>query len=265
MSADTAAYFQRLSRTEFLPTQHVGGAWAQDEQHIAPAIGLLAHLIEAEHAADRQQPLQLARLSCDIFGTLPIEPFQVEVNLLRGGRTIELLEARLQQAGRTAVIARGWLTQGYDTGDIAASPLPRIPGPGQLPEWDPKEVWPGGLIRSIQVRRQQLEPGRAAFWVRSDVPLLANEPVSRTAHLLRLADVANGMTVRQPIDQVAFPNVDITAHLFRPPVGDWTGFDTAVSFGPTGLGVTLTVLHDERGPFGTLAQSLTVRPQVASK
>ena len=43
-------------------------------------------------------------------------------------------------------------------------------------------------------------------------------------------------------------------------VGEWLGFDTTVSFGPTGLGLTSSLLHDVAGPFGTMAQSLTVRP-----
>jgi hypothetical protein len=33
-----------------------------------------------------------------------------------------------------------------------------------------------------------------------------------------------------------------------------------VSFGAVGLGLTSTVLHDEQGPVGTMAQLLTVRP-----
>jgi hypothetical protein len=59
---------------------------------------------------------------------------------------------------------------------------------------------------------------------------------------------------------VAFPNVDLTAHLVRSPEPGWLGFDTTVTFGPTGHGLTSSVLHDEHGPVGTLAQSLTVRP-----
>ncbi|HEY7660091.1 MAG TPA: thioesterase family protein, partial [Actinomycetota bacterium] len=32
------------------------------------------------------------------------------------------------------------------------------------------------------------------------------------------------------------------------------------TFGPEGVGVTSSVLHDERGPFGTMSQLLTVGP-----
>jgi len=69
------------------------------------------------------------------------------------------------------------------------------------------------------------------------------------------------MTVRAAPDAVAFPNVDLTAHLFDQPRGEWVGFDTSVSFGAAGLGLTSSVVHDIDGPVGTLAQALTVRPR----
>mgnify|MGYP000616146169 CR=1 FL=1 len=90
--------------------------------------------------------------------------------------------------------------------------------------------------------------------------LLDGEPVSGLAHAARLFDIANGMTVRRDPREVAFPNLDLTAHLFAEPTGDWLGFDTRVSFGDRGLGLTASVLHDERGPVGTMSQILTVRP-----
>ena len=65
--------------------------------------------------------------------------------------------------------------------------------------------------------------GRAVFWVRTPVPLIAAEHV-------------NGL-----------------------------GFDTTVSFGPDGLGLTRSVLHDAWGPFGTMSQILTVRPRGADR
>ena len=58
-----------------------------------------------------------------------------------------------------------------------------------------------------------------------------------------------------------FPNVDLTIHLHRQPAGRWVGLDTTVVFGPTGQGITSTVLHDLAGPVGHAQQMLTVRPQ----
>ena len=96
--------------------------------------------------------------------------------------------------------------------------------------------------------------------MRTDTPLLADEPTSDLARFAGLVDIANGMTVRTTPDEVAFPNLDLTAHLFTQSRGPWVGFDTTVSFGATGLGLTHSVIHDQHGPIGTLAQTLTVRP-----
>jgi len=109
------AYFDRLDETTFAPTGLVSGGWDPDEQHIAPALGLLAHAVETE----RGHGLQLARLSYDILGTLPIEPVQVHVEVLRPGRTIELVQATLSHDGRAAVVLRAWLLGAYDTAPIS--------------------------------------------------------------------------------------------------------------------------------------------------
>lgn len=254
------AYFERVGTTAFRPTVHVGGAWDVDEQHIAPALGLLAHVVERERDGRRDDGMCLTRLSYDIWGTVPLETVETSVRVIRPGRTVELTEAELTYAGRRIVTLRAWSMLGRDTQQFAGTTFAAIPSPDETPQWDPTTVWQGGFIKAAQVRRSQAEPGRASFWVTTDEPLVADEPVSATARAVGLFDIANGMTVRADPREVAFPNVDLTAHLFRQPGRDWIGFDTTVTFGATGLGLTSSVLHDLEGPFGTLAQILTVRP-----
>jgi len=180
---------------------------------------------------------------------------------VRPGRTIELVEGSLSHAGRVTVLLRAWLMQRGQTRDVAGSPHPRIPPRERMTEWSPSEVWPGGFIASAQAYREQLEPGRAAYWVRPRVALIAGEQVSGLARAAGLLDIANGMTVRANPAEVAFPNIDLTAHLFDEPRGDWLGFDTSVSFGGDGVGLTHSILHDESGPIGSMSQVLTVRPR----
>jgi hypothetical protein len=255
------AYFERIGESAFRATDHVGGAWALDEQHIAPALGLLAHLVERDRDARRSDDLVVARLCYDILGVIPVDVVETAVRVVRPGRTIELVEATLRHGGRDAVVLRAWLMRPVDTGRLRGSSLPRIPPPDQLQPWDPSTVWPGGFIDSVQLRREETEPGRAAFWVRAPLPLVAGEPASALARSAGLLDIANGMAVRADPRQVAFPNLDLTAHLFAEPRGDWVGFDTTVSFGPGGVGLTSSTIHDVHGPVGTMSQILTVRPR----
>lgn len=253
------AYFERVSPTAFLATTHTGGAWREDEQHVAASLGLLAHVVERDRDERRRDAPALTRASFDILGTMPVDEVETTVQVLRPGRTIELVEARMSHAGRDAIILRAWLQTGGDTATLAGTAVTPLPPPEDIPSWSPTTVWPGGFIESVQVRRDLDEPGRGRFWVRTDVPLV-DEPHSRLAAAVGLLDIANGMAMRADPTQVHFPNVDLTAHVHRQPVGDWVGFDTTVTFGPDGVGLTSSTLHDIDGPIGTLNQILTVRP-----
>ncbi len=255
------AYFERLGTDRFRATEHTSGAWREDEQHVAPALGLLAHAALRDRDARRDDGLVVSRLSYDIFGTVPVDVVRVDVRVLRPGRTIELVEAELTHSGRTIVLMRAWLIEPRDTTGTAGTPFTPIPGPDALPAWSPATTWPGGFIRTVELRRHLEEPGRGWFWVRTAQPLVEGEEVGNTARVAGLLDLANGMTVRADPARVHFPNVDLTAHLLREPVGEWLGFDTSVTFGENGIGVTSSRLHDAVGPLGTLAQSLTVRPR----
>ncbi|HJE91332.1 MAG TPA: thioesterase family protein, partial [Dietzia timorensis] len=87
------------------------------------------------------------------------------------------------------------------------------------------------------------------------------EEQSDLASFAGMFDLANGIAVRADPEKVIYPNIDLTAHLFRQPEGEWVGYDTRVSFGGEGVGLTETVLHDMHGPVGTSSQILTVRPR----
>jgi len=260
MSTASAPYWHRTARHTFTPTEHVGGAWDRTTQHIAPALGVLAHEIERDRDARRSDDLVISRLSYDILGTVPIEPIDVEVEVLRPGRTIELVQATARHGGRTIVLLRAWLAEPYDTTSIEGTDLPSMPSAAELQPWDMGTLWPGGFVSSLEIRRKELGPGRSMVWVRTPHALVADEPVSRFAAVAGLIDLTNGIAVRSDPAEVAFPNLDLTAHFLRGPVDGWLGFDTTQSFGPGGIGVTSSKLHDESGPLGTIAQTLTVRP-----
>jgi hypothetical protein len=255
------AYFHRLTDTRYDATDAVQGAWNTTEQHIAPALGLLTHAVEQHHFARRATPMLATRLSFDILGTLPLDTVDIHVEVERPGRSIELLRATLSHDSRPAVVLHAWMQHPTDTSHLAGGHLPAMPPPGDVPPWDPSELWPGRFVATVEARRHETEPGRAQSWLRPRVPLLDREHISTTAAMMSVLDIANGLTPRHSPEGVAFPNLDTTVHLFTPPRSDWIGYDTAVTFGPTGTGLTHTVLHDTHGPIGTAQQILTIRPR----
>ncbi|WP_416356897.1 thioesterase family protein [Aureimonas phyllosphaerae] len=261
-SDEPACFFQREDDHAFRATRLTEGAWNPAEQHIAPALGLIGHAIEADMRARRgDDPLVLSRLSYDILGVIPIGVVSIETAVIRPGRTIELVEAKLLYEGRACVLARAWALKAYDTGAIAGTALDPIPAHETLSEHTFDGVWAGACVRTLDGRREQLGQGRARGWLNTDVALIGGEVVGPTARTLGLVDFANGITPRCGPETALFPNVDLTVHLLREPVGEWLGFDTAVSFGSVGIGLTHSILHDAQGPLGSVSQSLTVRPR----
>lgn len=255
------AYFARIDHARFRPSDLVRGAWNPEEMHIAPALGLLTHAVERHHRERHDDGMRAARMSFDILGTIPIDVVDLDVRVVRPGRTIELVEAVLSHGGRAAVIGRVWLMATRDTSALRGTALPEMACAETMERWQPSEVWDGAFVGSIDIVRQEEAPGRARAWLRPQLPLLDSEPVSATARALGVLDVANGIAVRVPPTEALYPNLDLTAHLASEPHGEWIGLDTTVTFGPDGVGLTRSTIHDESGPIGALEQILTVRPR----
>lgn len=254
-------FFKRLSENEFEASEHAGGAWNQEEQHIAPMMGLLTHLTESNHSErDSTGAMVPGRIAVEILGTISFDPFHVDIEVVRPGRTIELVEAICIQHGRPAVRMRTWFMKQADTSSIEGTAFNEIDGPSGVKLPGLGVQWGGGLVNSIEGNIQQERPGRGTAWWRTDVPLLEGEEVSNLAYYMSILDMANGVAIRKNPREVVYPNLDLTAHFFRLPEGDWVGTDTSVSFGSSGIGLTHSILHDENGPIGSCSQILTVRP-----
>ncbi|WP_212753783.1 thioesterase family protein [Nakamurella aerolata] len=259
------AYYRQVSESSadgvltasYQPTAVTEGAWASHEQHMAPASGLLAAVVERCSGRD---DLITSRLSFDILGVIHRRPFDVTARVVRPGRTIELVQAEMTSQGRTLVRVNAWRLVRSDTADLAGDDFPALPGPDEGGPWTGADYWGGGFINSLELRTLPgWRPGRGRAWIRSDHPLIEGVAVSPLANLIRMTDSANGMAVRADPRELLFPNTDLTVHVFREPSGEWLGLDVSVTFGPSGIGLTSSVLHDVDGPFGTAAQSLTLR------
>ena len=257
--ADGNFYYQSLGGGRFRSTIHAQGAWNEHEQHMAPASGLMADRLERH---DPREDMRMARLSYEILGLIPGGEFHIETSTLRPGRTIELLQAELIANGRVAIRATAWRLVTSDTSAVAAVEESTSATPDDCKPYDGASVWPGGYIRSLEMRvADGHRPGAGKVWLRTGHPLTDTADSGDMARLTGLVDTANGIAARVPPgrDSYAFPNLDLQIHMYRQPAGDWLGLDNAVSFGADGIGLTSTVLHDLSGPFGRAEQILTIR------
>ncbi|MGH8278948.1 MAG: thioesterase family protein [Gammaproteobacteria bacterium] len=250
------AYYLRLGAQRFLSTLHSQGAWQPGEQHLAPASGLLLAEVERRLPSDKW----VARAAFDVLGVIHSGEFTIDVQRVRPGRTIELIEASMRHGDQTSIRARIWRLAGSDTARVRGIEWEPLPPPDAMQPLALSAVWGGGFVRSLEVRQAaDARPGRGRTWLRTRCALVADEPDPPVAGFLKLVDAANGIVVRERPGSVFFANVDLTVHFLRQPRTGWVGFDTRVNFGATGLGETLSVLSDIDGPVGSAAQSLTVR------
>ncbi len=250
------AFYVRLGEDRFVSTLHSQGAWRPDEQHLAPASGLILAEVERRLPSDKL----VSRVSFDVLGVIHSGELTIDVQIVRPGGSIELIEASMRHGNRTSIRARIWRLAGMDTTQVQGTEWTPLPPPDAMRAPAISSVWGGGFIASLEAR-QDLDnrPGRGRSWLRTRYPLVAGEIDPPVAGFLKLVDTANGLVVRERPSSVFFANVDLTVHFIRQPEAGWVGFDTCVNFGPSGLGETLSVLSDIRGPVGTAAQSLTLR------
>lgn len=250
------AFYVRAGERRFISTLHSQGAWQPGEQHLAPASGLVLAEVERRLPSDKL----VSRASFDVLGVIHSGEFTIDVEMVRPGRTIELVEASMRHGGQTSIRARVWRVVSTDTTRVQGIEWARLPPPDAMRPLAFSSIWAGGFIGSLEARQDaDARPGRGRSWIRTRCPLVEGEADPPVAGFLKLVDTANGLVVREHPGSVFFANVDLTVHLVRQPEAGWVGFDTRVNFGPTGLGETFSVLSDSRGPVGTAAQSLTVR------
>ena len=250
------AFYARLGENRFVSTLYAQGAWQPGEQHLAPASGLVLAEVERRLPSDKL----VSRASFDVLGVIHSGEFTIDVEVVRPGRSIELVEASMRHGNLTSIRARVWRLAAGDTAQVQGIEWAALPPPAAMRPLELSSVWDGGYINSLETRQaEDARPGRGRSWIRTRCPLVEGEADPPVAGFLKLVDTANGLVVRERPGSVFFANVDLTVHFIREPEAGWVGFDTRVNFGPTGLGETSSVLSDIRGPVGTAAQSLTVR------
>ncbi|AOA59117.1 thioesterase family protein [Acinetobacter larvae] len=261
------AYYQLIERkvaadgrvtARYCSTIHAQGAWNAHEQHMAPASGIIA--AELEQFAVRDD-MRIGRISFDIWGLIHFGEFSIETEIVRPGRSIELIESTLQAQGKTCIVARAWRMCTSDSRQIAGLEDQVIHQPESYAPWSGLARWPGGFIRSLHTRADPAHrAGKGTVWLNNDLAMVEGQATSDFVHLIGMIDAANGIVARQEGDfQWAFPNLDLQIHMHRYPQGQWLGLQTVQQYGADGIGLTSSVLHDIYGPFGRSEQILTLR------
>src|SRR5690606_39575204 len=102
-----------LDGDALIPTELTRGGWSDEAQHGSPPAGILARAIETVPTA---APMQVVRLTIDLFREVPLAPLHIETDVIRDGRRIEVVEARRLSDGRAFGGAPAWRGRGAEPG-----------------------------------------------------------------------------------------------------------------------------------------------------
>ena len=244
----------------FVASDLTRGPWDEQSQHAGPPCALLGRALDLSGAIEAAQ---LVRVTYEIVRPVPIARLETRTEIVRPGRNVELIEGELLHEGEPVVRARAWRIRTADVEIDRAAPEPAaIPGPGTAATQAFFPVpWDVGYHTAMEVRFVEggfVEPGPARAWMRMRVPLIEGEEPRPLDRVLVAADSGNGVSAPLDYRRYIFINTDLTVNLRRLPEGEWVCLDAVTYPERTGIGLSDTALHDERGMIGRATQARLV-------
>ena len=248
----------------FVPTELTRGPWDPDAQHAGPPAALLGRAIEGISGGDDPDapPARVGRVTYEILRSVPLAPLTCSTQVLRPGRRVELVEARLADRDGEVMRATAWRLRPKPVELPALATAEPPPGPEA---GNRRDFFPTGQDLGYHTAMEYrfvagafLDPGPATVWMRMRHPLVAGERPSPLQRVLVAADSGNGVSATLDWRRFLFINVDLTVQLHRLPAGEWVCLDAITIPEPSGVGLSDTALHDERGPIGRATQTLLV-------
>jgi len=246
----------------YVATELTRGPWDPEAQHAGPPSALIGREIER---LDGAEGFQVGRITFEVMRPVPIGPVRVEAEVVRPGRSVQLVEAALRDGeGGELMRARAWRLRTAPVeipDDVVSTPEPP-PGPETGGGADffstGQDVGYHTAMEWRSVGGGFLEPGPATVWMRRRCALVAGEEPTPLQRTLVIADVGNGISAVLDWSRYLFINVDLTVHLERMPEGEWICVDAVTLPQPSGVGTAESVLSDERGRIGRAAQTLLI-------
>ena len=256
----TERWFYDRNGSLFVPTELTRGPWHNEQQHGGPPAALLGRAIErfGEDASERL----VVRITFDFFRPVRLAPLEVRAALTRSGKTVDRVEATLEQQGETVMRASALRIRRRDVEvESASSPTPSVSPPDAL---DPFTLsffqHDQGYHRAVEVRFANGRWGDrdVIVWMRTLATLMPDEPTTPLERLLVMVDAESGICPPLDPNRFTFVNPDLTIYLERPLEGEWLGLAVRSAAHPFGVGLSESALFDARGIFGRAAQSLAL-------
>jgi Thioesterase-like superfamily len=264
--ADNAVFVPSGARLR--ATELSRGPWDAGAQHGGAPAALLMRAFERLPAADG---LMIARVTYELLRPAPLAELEVEAEVVRPGRRVQLSEAVLRTADGVEIVrARALHVRPAEMDEtLPVSPSPPPPGPDEG-----HEQGPGGdgfvpphrpmfAPDAIEIRFVSGVFGRgpATAWFRMRVPIVAGEQPTPLQRLAAAGDFGNGISAILSWDEYVFINPDLTLYIERPPRGEWICLQSRTTIPAGGVGIAESVIYDTEGRVGHAIQALLVAPR----
>ena len=248
-------------------TALAGAGWYQEGQHGGALAALIASHVEQTPTLT---PMEIARITVEIFRVVPLVPLRIETAVIREGKRIQTSEARVSGLDGTllslATVQRLRIADVPLPADAQGPPLELTP-PDSLEPFSSK-TWGVGEVGRVLFHRNAIEvreihggftsKGSGAVWIRLTRPVVAGIEVTPVQRAVVAADFCNGISRRLDVSEFVFMNSDLTVHLARYPRGEWVALEAESVYGPIGRGVATGSLWDVGGAVGRSTQTLYV-------
>jgi hypothetical protein len=240
------------------------GPWYPGALHGGAPAALIVHVLNGHAVADG---LRLARITYEFVRPVPLGELTVDVEVVRPGRRVTLLDAILRDGDGTEVTrARALLVRPSDvSAPSTAAQGPTFPGPeqGVRNDWEGRQRR-GFATEAMEirfVRGRFLEAGGATAWFRLRHQLVDGKPVHPLESVAAAGDFGNGIAAVLNWDEHVFINPDLTIYIERPPVDEWVALESQTRIEAGSVGIAESVLWDRRGRIGHAIQSLVIGPR----
>jgi hypothetical protein len=263
---DESAYYLPHGADGVVPTILTQGPWDPHAQHGGPVCALLTWAVEKMPTL---VPMQLARVTVDLWRAVPLRPLRIERSIRREGKRVQALDVSLFDGEVEVAHAAALRIRRDDTDvpEVMEHPLRPPTAPPVAPSRT-GSLFAGpaaeriGFIRSLDAHRVVGESGDGApavLWVRMRQPLVAGEPTPPAARAAFASDFASALAAYLDITRWSYINPDVNLHLLREPTSDWIAVDGTTWVGPEGIGHGRAAIFDLDGLVGSASAAQVVQ------
>lgn len=264
---EPSAYLPTEDPEVFESTPLAAAGWYDDGQHGGVVSALLARAIEG---VPTLVPMNISRVTVELFRVVPTVPLRVTARVVREGKRIQVVEASMADLEGLELAKAVGLRLRDTLLDLPPEALPPAHTPALPSSVAPPDMsrWGVGVQGKVMFHRQGTEVrevegtfeqlGPTTAWLRMTVPLVAGEQPSPLQRVMVAADFTNGLSRRVRSSEYLFMNADLTVHLHRVPAGEWIGVEADADYDVSGRAIAFSSLFDTSGPIGRATETLYI-------